>query len=97
VTRPAENQQTVEALKEQLTIALTWVPTPHRDAARAALRDLVALADLGAALESGLRGIEWIDKGEGYDECAYCGMAEAGGHLDDCPLAALLARLDGAR
>ena len=90
VTRPAENQQTVEA-------ALTWAgnadETELRDAARAALRDLVAQAELAAGMGHRLRRMAYSYHQSqlhprSFDVCTWpqCRHSRF-----------LLARLDGAR
>lgn len=53
MTTPAEHAATVSDLRERLDIALTWVPTPHREGAR---RALAALAERADELERLLHG-----------------------------------------
>ena len=60
VTRPAENQQTVEALAEKIGSTLNKAAfgtarTLDYNEASAALRDLVAQAELAAEMSDGLR------------------------------------------
>ncbi len=91
MTRPAENQQTVEALAEKIGLALDLLynytePLGEgrsftHDEGRAALRDLVAQAELAAEMGEALRVLRY-SRSEGTP-----GREE---------IDALLARLDGA-
>lgn len=68
-----------------------------RDRLQASETDLLNRLEISGELrkraEATLDALEWVDKGEGYDECAFCGMAEAGGHLDECAYVAARAAL----
>ncbi len=83
VTRPAENQQTVEALERHIDFC-DHMSDETRDVLRAALRDLVAQA---AELRAFVERIADEDCGE--DGCVEC--------FDNRKATALLARLDGVR
>jgi hypothetical protein len=83
-TLPAENQQTVEALAEKIGSTLNKAAfgtarTLDYNEASAALRDLVAQAELAAELGEALQDIADMDAGLHKPECRVPPAGDGGG------------------
>jgi hypothetical protein len=85
VTRPVENQQTVEALAVTIGLGFSCYDESLTREARAALRGLVAQADRVVELEAALRDLlEAIGDPEDVDQdCRFC-TGHYFRHSDDC-------------